>query len=163
MTRLQCRNPEAKTEIRCKPLFWILSIQTWLTGIHCLWQMHKRTISLIFKLLEAALIPWPLFSQSSNLYLCHHIFFSDSDPLTSLLCKPSYLHWVHPGSASSKDPACQYRRHKRCRFHPWVRKLPWQKSWQATPVFLPGESHGQRSLVGYSSKGCKELDIIEVT
>jgi len=39
---------------------------------------------------------------------------------------------------------------KRCRFDPWVGKTPWRRAWQPTPVFLPGESHGQRSLVGYS-------------
>ena len=37
-------------------------------------------------------------------------------------------------------------------FDPWVRKMPWRREWQPTPVFLPGESHGQRSLVGYSCK-----------
>ena len=36
--------------------------------------------------------------------------------------------------------------------------IPWRRKWQPTPVFLPGESHGQRSLVGYSPEGCKELD-----
>ena len=56
-----------------------------------------------------------------------------------------------PGGASGKEPACQCRRLKRCWFDPWVGKLPWRKPWQPTPVFLPGESHGQRSLVGYSS------------
>ena len=55
-----------------------------------------------------------------------------------------------PGGASGKEPTCQYRRHKRCRFHPWARKIPWRRAWQPTPVFLPGESHGQRSLVDYS-------------
>ena len=39
---------------------------------------------------------------------------------------------------------------KRCRFIPWVRKIPWRRAWQLTPVLLPGESHGQRSLAGYS-------------
>ena len=34
-------------------------------------------------------------------------------------------------------------------FDPWVRKTPWRTAWQATPVFLPGESHGQRILAGY--------------
>ena len=34
----------------------------------------------------------------------------------------------------------------------------WRREWQSTPIFLPGESHGQRSLVGYSLRGCKELD-----
>ena len=40
---------------------------------------------------------------------------------------------------------------RRCRFNPWVRKIPWKRAWQSTPVFLPGESHGLRSLVVYSS------------
>jgi len=34
-------------------------------------------------------------------------------------------------------------------FDPWVRKMPWSRAWQPTPVFLPRESHGQRSLAGY--------------
>ena len=60
-----------------------------------------------------------------------------------------------PGCASGKEPACQCRRHKRCRFDPWVRKIPWRRAWQPTPVFLPGESHGQRSLVGYGPRVTK--------
>ena len=58
------------------------------------------------------------------------------------------LHW---GGSSHKKPAYQCRRHKRHGFNPWVGKIPWRRKWQPTPVFLPGESHGQRSLVGYSS------------
>ena len=55
---------------------------------------------------------------------------------------------------SGKACACQCRRH---RFHPWVRKILWRRKWQPTPVFLPGESHGQKSMVGYSPRGHKEL------
>ena len=62
-----------------------------------------------------------------------------------------------PGSASGKEPACQCKRCKRLWFDLWVGKIPWRRAWQATPVFLPGESHGQRSLVGYSSWGCKRV------
>ena len=40
-------------------------------------------------------------------------------------------------------------------FDPWVGKIPWRRAWQPTPVFLPGESHGQGSLVGYSPWGRK--------
>ena len=43
----------------------------------------------------------------------------------------------------------QCRRHKRCWFNSWVRKIPWRRKWQPSPVFLPVESHGQRNLVGY--------------
>ena len=43
----------------------------------------------------------------------------------------------------------------------WVGKIPWRRKWQPTPVFLPGESHGQRSLVSYSPWGHKESDTTE--
>ena len=46
-------------------------------------------------------------------------------------------------------------------FDPWVRKIPWSRKWQSTPVFLSGESHGQRSLAGYSPWGHKEWDTAE--
>ena len=52
---------------------------------------------------------------------------------------------------------------KRCGLDPRVGKLPWSRTWQPTPVFLPGDSPGQRSLVGYSPWGHKELDTTEVT
>ena len=54
-----------------------------------------------------------------------------------------------PGGTSGKEHAWQCRRLKRHRFDPWVKKIPWRTAWQHTPVFVPGESHGQRSLVGY--------------
>ena len=47
----------------------------------------------------------------------------------------------------------QYRRHRRWAFNPWIGKIPWRRKWPLTPVFLPRESHGQRSLVGYSPRG----------
>ena len=49
----------------------------------------------------------------------------------------------------------------RPRFDPWVRKILWRRKWQPTPVYLPRESHGQKSLVGYSLWGRKELDTTE--
>ena len=45
----------------------------------------------------------------------------------------------------------------------WVRKIPWRRKWQPTPVILPGEFHGQRSLAGYSPWGHKESDTTEFT
>ena len=44
---------------------------------------------------------------------------------------------------------------------PWVGKIPWGRKWQPTLVFLPGKSHGQSSLVGYSPWSCKESDTTE--
>ena len=50
---------------------------------------------------------------------------------------------------------------KRSGFNPWVRKIPWGRKWQPTPLFLPEKSHGQKILVGYSPWGHKESDITE--
>ena len=50
---------------------------------------------------------------------------------------------------------------RRLDFDPWVGKIPWRRKWQPTPIFLPGESHGQRSLAGYSPWGQKESDTTE--
>ena len=50
---------------------------------------------------------------------------------------------------------------RRCRLHSWVRKMPWRRKWQPTPIFLPRESHGWRRLVGYSPRGHKESDTTE--
>ena len=47
------------------------------------------------------------------------------------------------------------------RLDPWISKIPWRKEWQLTPVFLPGEFHGQKSLVGFDPRGCKGLDMTE--
>ena len=60
-----------------------------------------------------------------------------------------------PRWLSVKGSACQYRR---CRFDPWLGKSPWRRKRQPTPVLLPGKSHEQRSLAGYSPLGHKESD-----
>ena len=61
-----------------------------------------------------------------------------------------------------KNPPCQCRRCERHRFHPRVGKIPWRRKWQASPVFLPGKSQGQRSLAGYTPWGHKESDTTEL-
>ena len=72
-------------------------------------------------------------------------------------------HWGSQVVPGGKELACQCRRRKRCVFHPWVGKIPWRRPQQSTPVFLPGESRGQKSLAGYSPWSRKELDTTEVT
>ena len=68
-----------------------------------------------------------------------------------------------PGGASGKEPTCQCRKYKRHGFDPWVRKIPWRRVWQPNPVCLPGESHEQRRLAGYSPRAHKESDMTDVT
>ena len=78
-----------------------------------------------------------------------HVYesFATTPPLYMLLLLryihlPSYLGFL--GGTSSKEPTCQCWRHG---LNLWVGKIPWRRAWQPPPVFLPGESHGQRSLV----------------
>jgi len=54
------------------------------------------------------------------------------------------------------------QRHRRYGFHLCVGKIPWRRKWQLTPAILPGQSHGQRSLVGYSPWDCKGSDTTEL-
>ena len=71
--------------------------------------------------------------------------------------------WGFPCGSSGKEPVCQCRRLKKRGFEPWVRKIPWRRAWKSTPVFLPGECHGQRSLAGCSPQGHKQSDMTEAT
>ena len=61
---------------------------------------------------------------------------------------------------SGKGSAYRCRRR---RFNNWVKKIPWRRKWQPTPVFLLGKSCGQKSLAGYSPRGCKQSDTTEHT
>ena len=83
---------------------------------------------------------------------------------SSFLCmKPGFgAHYFvvtlgFPSGASDKESTCQCRKCKRYGFNPWVRKIPWRWKWQPTPVFLPGESHGQEKPVGLQSMGWQKV------
>ena len=81
------------------------------------------------------------------------------------ILKPRKIKLTNSG-ASGKKSACQCKRctrPKRQRFNPCDGKIPWSKKWQPTPVFLPGKFQGQKSLVGYSSWGHKQLDTTQPT
>ena len=85
---------------------------------------------------------------------------SETDMTELLSLTHSSLEEGFPGGSAVKNlPAMQ----KLQETNPWVWKVPWRRAWQPTPVFLPGESHGQRSMEGYRSWGHKELDTAEVT
>ena len=82
-----------------------------------------------------------------------------------LLCCSVFISYAHsdqsrglPRWFRGKESTHQCRRHG---FNPWVGKIPWRGEWLPTPVFLPGEFHEQRSPVGYSPWGQKELDTNE--
>ena len=89
------------------------------------------------------------------LYTCYFTFLF----LISRLFIIEFLFGL-PRWLSGKESACRCRR-GRC--SPLVRKIPWRRKWQPTPVFLSGKSHGQRSLVVYSPWGCKRVGCNFVT
>ena len=96
-------------------------------------------------------LPLPYFIWS-------HFFGSYYGPAFTLAFVPSQPPHQESWWLGSKEPFCQCRRH---RFNSWVGKISWVRKWQPTPVFLPGKSHGQRSLVGNSPWGRKESDMTE--
>ena len=71
---------------------------------------------------------------------------------------PSLYFMGFPGGSEGKASASNAGKP---RFDPWAGKIPWRRKRQPTPVFLPEESHGRRSLVGYSPRGHKESDTTE--
>ena len=103
-----------------------------------------------------------LYSWCSNFWMSHHLSkcenqYSRGSCSVKLLCQKTSQEnsairerLGFPGGTSGKEPACQCRRHQRRGFNPWARTIPWKRALQSTPVFLPGEPHGQRSLAGYS-------------
>ena len=145
--RLQvcCSCHEPQWTIDCRFLYWCLVcgsgwvVRSVSVSPHCLLHSQWEVSSLLH--LRSALLPHFYSSLSSVFY---HLLFE----LWLLRCR---------------EPACQCPRHKRCRFNPWIGKIPWRRAWQPTPVFLPGKSHGQRILAGYSPQGHNESDTTEET
>ena len=100
--------------------------------------------------------------QTQKLLNKEHTLAVSNSCLTMSTCSSIYLQvlnikWGFPGDSDGKESACSEG--------DLVRSLgqedPWRRKWQPTPVFFPGEFHGQRSLVGYSPWGHKELDMTE--
>ena len=86
--------------------------------------------------------------QDQLLYLQLQLKMCSTRPQGALFCGP-ITSCSFPDGSADKESLLQCRRHRRHRFDPWVGKIPWRRKWQPTLVFLPGKSHGQRSLTGY--------------
>ena len=102
--------------------------------------------------------PW------GQLFVALPVLILKSTDLTSFSAGVFILKQLHDllgllWELSGIEPACDAGDARRHKFDPWVGKIPWRRKWQPTPVFLPGESHGQRSLAGYSPWGCQRVDM----
>ena len=97
---------------------------SWTRGWHCVWEFYS--------------LPWPLATVNNFIKF----------PTGLLDGSYSQEHGL-PWWLSGKEYTCQCRRHWRCGFDLWIKKISWRRKWQPTPVFLSGKSHEQRSLAGY--------------
>ena len=119
------------------PKRYFIVLKYWVSGAVCHTSQPILPVKQVFQL------PWASVS-SSVLYFIGLLW------LKYITCLHTYIRlswWL-----SGKESTCQSRRHE---FDPWVGKIPWRRRWQPIPVFLPGESHGQRSLAG---DRLKEMD-----
>ena len=133
-----------------------------ISGSGLVWSSYPQVQSAILLLL--------LLNHFSHVWLCDPIDGRPPGSSIHWIFQARVLMWVAiafsdnqlwardkvglPRWLSDKEPACQCRRHG---FDSWVWKIPWRRKWQPTPVFLPGTSYEQRSLVGYNLWG-SELD-----
>ena len=69
---------------------------------------------------------------------------------------PIFACYLFPGGSASKESTCKAGD---LGLIPGLERFPWRRKWQPIPIFLPGKSHGQRSLAGYNPWGCKELNM----
>ena len=129
--------PRCRNRVKVKGSWWVVPSQlnAWLKYQAKLWSLFRLQVSLFLELsfkdghLKCSFYVYPLCIWSG-------------------VCISSWASLV----TQRKRILLQLRRPG---FHPWVRNIPWRRKWQPTPVFLPGKSHGQRSLVGYRPWGYK--------
>ena len=135
--------------------------------------------SFVHGILQARILEWLPFPSPGalldpgiepGLLYCRQIFYRQSyrgsnfatrlGPQETQASRILINLWL-PRWLSGKESACQCRIVRRHGFDPSVGKIRWRRKWQRTPVFLPGEYYGQRSLTGYSSRDRKESDTTE--
>ena len=117
---------------------------------------HNRPSAIVVQSLshvQLFVTPWTIlcsrgFPGKNTGVGCHSLFWGIF-PNQGL--NPGLLHWRQIlYYLRHQEPACQRMRHNRLEFNPWVGKIPWRRAWQPNPVFFPGKSNGQKSLMGYN-------------
>ena len=106
--------------------------------------------------LQVASLGFPIW-EIANIVFLSPTFWNSWKELYQIYSCPKHI-------TGTSQVAQLSRIHLQCRRHrsdPWVRKIPWRRKWQPTPLLLPGKSQGQRRLAGYSPRGHKELNKTE--
>ena len=149
------------------PLYWYLKYPIYLLiFVSFVVVLFQSPLPLIFVVkfhlhFGICLLSIPIFLSIST--ISSHITRVNTDMFyLSLIFLIVLIHkWSFPGGGNARESACQGRRYTRCSFGSWVRKIPWRRKWQPTPVLLPAESCGQTSQIGYSPWGHRESDTTE--
>ena len=110
--------------------------------------VKKRSMFIFFLTCSCPVSPVPFIEET---------VFSPLHSLASFVIDHRCMSVVFQVALVVKNPPASAEDLKRLRFDPWVGKIPWRRAWQPTQVFLPGESHRQRSLVGYHPWDCKRV------
>ena len=135
-----------------------LNLYLWQSSIYCSWHCLFEILWVRYWELSD-LFSMPLFWL---LYLCFMLKDLLSNTLVTITpFSMSVETFKLPKWLNDIKSFCQCRSHKRHGFNPWVKKIPWRRKWQPTPVPLPGKCHWQRNLVGYSPCGFKEWGTTE--
>ena len=147
-----------KWEIKC------IDLDKYLNLLQTFWKLDWRT-------LISSTLKWgfPHFHPICVSWDIHFLMELDEGLLEEYLTRGAFgfsvfhkwIIWEHglPSSSAGEEPACNVRDTGENFRIPGVGKIPWRREWQPTPIFLTGESHGQRGLVGYNPKGLKESDM----
>ena len=122
---------------------------------HIYWNLFLLFLYFLLICLFTCQIP---FYFNSNNFIAQFTFLLFKINWLFLL---TYRGFLSGSEVLIKESSCQSRRYRKCGFNHWVRKIPWRRKWLSTPVFLPGKSHEQRSLAGYSPWGGKESNTTE--
>ena len=121
---------------------YLLAVQRTLKSLH---QHHNSKASILrHSVFFIVQLSHPYMTTGKNIALTIYVHIYAYIFMHTIIYKMGFPRWC-----SGKESACPCRKCKRCRFNPWVRKSPWSRKWQPTPVFLPRKPHGQRNLAGY--------------
>ena len=118
---------------------------------HIKMPLKKNSWSFIIPVLS-----WNII-QGGNLASRHPVFNAWTGNLPIYFINMCVCIYMLPWWFSGKESACQCRKHKRCRFDPWVWKISWRRAWQPTPVFFPGESLWMEEPGGLQSIGLQRV------
>ena len=131
-------------------IYVLFMVVFWLQSLVIATEIRWPTIPKTF-------LTWDLYGKSWLIPDLKHCWLLHQQEESSRVFHEELKAWYEsnglPWRLSSKESSCQCRR---CMFNPWLGKILWRRKWQPTPVFLPGRSQGQKSLVGYSPWGCKD-------